>query len=267
MTLPPAHRYRTIDPNDAALVERLRVDAFPRSAGYNPRWALENLMGPNALWQTEALCQAMDLQAGMRVLDLGAGKAVSSIFLAEEFGVTVWAAELWTPPGENWQRVRAAGQEARVFPLRVDAHTLPFADGFFDAVVSLDAYHYFGTGDHYLPYCLRFVRPGGQIGFVSPGLREEWPDDAEVPTHLAAYWTPEHATFHSPEWWRRHWAKTNLVDVRAADLVPDGWAQWLTWHEVCRDYGYPWYEPEASALRADAGQNLGFVRVVARRKA
>src|SRR5579872_4718892 len=148
----------------------LTLDQFPRAAGYDPRWVLENLMGPNVLWLTEALTQVLDLQPGMRVLDLGCGRAVSSIFLAREFGVQVWATDLWIPASDNWQRIIDAGVEDRVFPIHAEAHSLPFADGFFDAAVSLDAYHYFGTDDLYLPRFARLVKPGGQIGIVVPGV-------------------------------------------------------------------------------------------------
>jgi cyclopropane fatty-acyl-phospholipid synthase-like methyltransferase len=40
---------------------------------------------------------------------MGCGKAISSIFLAKEFGVEVWAADLWVKPTENWERIRGAG--------------------------------------------------------------------------------------------------------------------------------------------------------------
>jgi len=50
----------------------------PGLASYDPIWVLENLMGPNVLWLTEALTQRMQLTPGMRVLDLGCGKAVST---------------------------------------------------------------------------------------------------------------------------------------------------------------------------------------------
>jgi cyclopropane fatty-acyl-phospholipid synthase-like methyltransferase len=63
-------------------------------------------MGPNVLWPTEFLCEAMDLRAGMRVLDRGCGKALSAIFLAREFGVQVWAADLWISATENAPRSR-----------------------------------------------------------------------------------------------------------------------------------------------------------------
>ncbi|MEZ5227484.1 MAG: hypothetical protein R2710_12635 [Acidimicrobiales bacterium] len=46
-------------------------------------------MGPNALWLTEALTEVMTIEPGMKVLDLGCGKAMSSIFLAKEFGAQV----------------------------------------------------------------------------------------------------------------------------------------------------------------------------------
>jgi len=66
----------------AELATLLTLEQFPRSAHYDPEWVLENLMGPNVLWLTEALSQVVDLKRGIRVLDMGCGKAVSSIFLA-----------------------------------------------------------------------------------------------------------------------------------------------------------------------------------------
>jgi SAM-dependent methyltransferase len=217
----------------------------------------------------------------MRVLDMGCGKAVSSVFLAKEFGVQVWATDLWIGATENWQRVTDAGAADRVFPIHAEAHALPFAEGFFDALVSMDAYHYFGTDDLYLGYYSRFVKPGGQIGIVVPGLQEEF--TGGVPEHLAPYWPWDFGSFHSPDWWRRHWEKTGKVDVLLADSVPEGWKQWLLWEEVClaEGGGRRVLTPEASApgagpraaseseiemLRRDAGRNVGFTRVVARRK-
>ena len=246
------------------LAALLTIDQFPRSATYDPEWVLENLMGPNVLWLTEALSQGMDLQPGMRVLDMGCGRAISSIFLAKEFGLQVWATDLWISASENWQRVVAAGVADQVFPIHAEAHALPFADGFFDALLSLDAYHYFGTDDLYLGYYSRFVGAGGQIGMVVPGLQHEFTE--RLPEHLVPYWSWDFWSFHSPDWWRHHWEKTGKVAVTLADMVPEGWKHWLKWQEVCLEQGFPADQQEAEMLRVDAGRHLGFTRMVARKK-
>ena len=242
----------------------LRPPDFPRSANYDADWVLENMMGPNALWLTESLMGCMNLKSDMRLLDMGCGRAMSSIFLAKEYGVQVWATDLWIDASANSERIRAAGVADRVFPLHADAHALPFADRFFDAMVSVDAYHYFGTDDLYLEnYLARLVKPGGQMGVVVPGLVEEL-TSAEVPEHLRDYWEPAFFSFHSPAWWKRHWERSGLVTVDLADLLPDGWRHWmasdLLWSERL---GKP--HDEADMLARDRGRTLGLTRLVARR--
>ena len=61
------------------MAELLANDRFPLSANYDPEWVLQGWMGPNVLWLTEWLCERMDLKPGMRVLDMGCGKALSSV--------------------------------------------------------------------------------------------------------------------------------------------------------------------------------------------
>lgn len=244
---------------------QLTLPAFPRAARYAPQWMLENVMGPNPVWLAEALAPALALTPGMRVLDLGCGKALTSIFLAAEFGVRVWAADIWIRPAENRERIRAAGREDDVFPVHAEAHALPFPEDYFDAIVSIDAYHYFGTDDLYVGYLSRYLRPGGRLGIVSPGLTREI---TEPPAALRPFWEWAFCSFHSAHWWRQHWAKTEQLQVEVADMIPDGWRHWLTWSEVCARAGVgrpQAAEREAAMLREDAGELLGFVRLVGRR--
>src|ERR1041384_3185629 len=125
--------------------------------------------GANALWMTEWLASALDLRPGMRVLDLGCGRAASSIFLRREFGVQVWATDLWFNVSENFQRIRDAGADDGVFPLHAAARSLPFPAEFFDAIVSIDSFPYYGTDDSYLNYLARLVKPDGLIGIAGAG--------------------------------------------------------------------------------------------------
>jgi SAM-dependent methyltransferase len=247
----------------SSLPAALRVDRLPRSSRYDPQWVLENLMGPNVLWLTESLTQLIEPVRGSRVLDLGCGKAVSSIFLAREFGAQVWAVDLWIAARENARRITEQGLEREVFPIHAEAHALHFAEGFFDLIISMDAYHYFGTDDLYLGYITKFLRPGGSLAIAVPGLREELSE--LPPPKLAEFWEWDFCSFHGAAWWRRHWEKTGLVTVETADMAPDGWQLWLRWLEVCKQHGYPSSDREIALLLADGGENLGFTRVVARR--
>ena len=140
--------------------ERLVTARFPRASRYNPDWILAGVSGgANPLWLTEWLSESLDLGPGMRILDLGCGRALSSIFLHLEFGVQVWATDLWFNASENLQRIRDAGAGDGVLPLHADARSLPFGAEFFDAAISIDSFPYYGTDDLYLNYLARFVKP------------------------------------------------------------------------------------------------------------
>jgi SAM-dependent methyltransferase len=216
----------------------------------------------NALWLTEWLAEALPLRPGMRVLDLGCGRALSSIFLHREFGVQAWACDLWFSPAENLQRIRDADVEEGVIPIQADARALPFAPEFFDAIVGVDAFMYFGTDDMYLPYLARFVKPGGLIGIAQAGLVGEL--DGPVPAHLREWWEQDQPwCLHSAAWWQRHWGRTDILDIERADLLADGWRFWVEWLRLVA----PDNTTEIGTLEADAGRHLGYMRIVGRRRA
>jgi cyclopropane fatty-acyl-phospholipid synthase-like methyltransferase len=240
---------------------RFVSEQFSRSSKYHPDWVMASISGgANSLWLTEWLTAALDLQPGMRVLDLGCGRAASSIFLRSEFGVQVWATDLWFSASENVQRIRDAGVEDGVFPIHADARSLPFAEEFFDAIVSIDSFFYYGTDDHYLNYIARFVKPGSPIGIAGAALMREI--DGALPDHLREWWTPDVWCLHSAAWWRRHWERTGIMEIDLADTMPDGWQRWLDWQRVIA----PDNVAEIKAIEADRGGYLGYARVVGRRR-
>jgi SAM-dependent methyltransferase len=247
---------------DELLQEALTQERYPRSSAYDPAWVVSEPMGPHPLWSVEALLQVMQLEPEMRVLDLGCGAALTSVFLAREYGVRVWAADLWVDPTDNWRRIQEAGAGDRVHPLKADARDLPFARGTFDAIVSIGSYHYFGTDASYVAACAEFLKPGGTIGVVMPGLRRD--PGPELPAYLKERWGPDLCGWLDPAWWRRTWEKTGSVTVEVAEMVPDGWGDWLGWLEACDLVGKG-YEPDAAMLRADAGELLGLVRLVGKK--
>jgi cyclopropane fatty-acyl-phospholipid synthase-like methyltransferase len=251
------------------LTHLLQRPEFPRSSQYDPDWLLENQMGPNAVWLVEWLSETLPLRAGMRVLDLGCGRAMTSIFLAREFGVRVWAADWWIGPDQNWRRVNEAGVADLVFPLRGEAHALPFPQGFFDAAISIDAYQYFGTDELYLNYLSRFVAPEGMIGIVVPGLMQPI---ARVPEHLATpqvngkvFWEHECWSFKTADWWQELWQRNPRVTGVRVETLPDGWRHWRDFEMAVEQSGRQVFPSDAEAIHADQGRYLGFLRAVAKR--
>ena len=115
----------------------------------------------------------------------GCGNALTSIFLAKAFGVTVFANDLWVSPTDNWKRICNAGVENLVFPIHGEAHNLPYADNFFDAVVCINSFQFYGTADNYLSdYMAHLIKPDGQFGLVVWGPDKEF--TGKVPADIGA---------------------------------------------------------------------------------
>ena len=201
----------------------------PRSDAYDPSFVRANMMGPNAMKLLEELADFLTLKPGMRVLDLGCGMGLTSIFLAREFGVTVFAVDLWISATDNYQRFKEAGLEDRIIPLHAEAHELPFAEAYFDAAISVDSYHYFGHEEAYLDaYLAPLIKPNGQIGVAVPGFLQEY--GVDIPAEISPFVKPEY-NFHSCDWWKNLWEPSKLVNVTSCVNLPgcaEAWADWLT---------------------------------------
>jgi SAM-dependent methyltransferase len=243
----------------AALGDLVRPDRYPRSAGYDPAWVVGLDMGPHPLWQLEDLTADLDLRPGMRVLDLGSGRGATSVYLAREHGVEVVAADWWVPAEDAAEVFARAGVSDRVTAVHAEAHALPFEAATFDAVVSIDAFEYFGTDVHLLPDLLRVLRPGGTIGMTTPALGVDPYEQAppEAVTELIGW---EAAAWHSPDWWRRHWELSGLVTEVTAHLQSGGRQDWISW---ARAAGEADDGPLLTMLSSLTDDQIGFALVSA----
>ena len=103
------------------------------------------MMGPNAMRVSEELSSYLTIKKDTRVLDLACGMGLSTLFLTQKYKVTVFAADLWISPSENYERFKSIGIDDRAIPVSVDATKgLPFARGYFDILFTVGGYHYFG---------------------------------------------------------------------------------------------------------------------------
>ena len=99
---------------------------FPKSNPYEYGFAIKQpWSGANSLWLTEWLTSECKIEPGMRVLDLACGYAMSSVFLAGEFGVQVWAADPWHDPSENFRLFKEFHVQENARAVRRDA-ALPY---------------------------------------------------------------------------------------------------------------------------------------------
>lgn len=246
-----------------------RPDRYPRASKYDPAWVLSLDMGPHPLWQLEDLLPNLALRPGMRVLDLGAGRGATSVFLVKECDVDVVALDLWIPSERAAAVHEAAGVAHRVTAVQGDIRTMTFPDGHdreFDAIVSIDAFEYFGTDVHLLPSLLRLLRPGGRIAMSTPALRRE-PYEVGIPAFVEAVVGWEAAAWHTPDWWVRHWKLTGLVDNVQRQWQTGGRDDWLLWaHAVREAGGNARNSPMIAMLEADTTEQLGFALVSAHKQ-
>lgn len=232
---------------------------FPRASEYDFDWVLDNSMAPNPLWFTEILCNDLELEPGMRVLDLGCGKAISSIFMAKEYGVQVWATDLWIDASENMRRIKEAAVEDLVYPVYAEAHSLPYPEEFFDVVICISSYEYFGTDELYYPWHLsKVLKHGGKFAFIQPGLIKEFD---KLPENLKEFWSVDMYTWHSNQWWSNHIEKTGLAEINISDIVEGSFKLWLNWEEMQDEE-----DDDAKLLRADNNEYLTWIKLITTKK-
>ncbi len=197
------------------------------------------------------------------MLDIGCGKGATSVFLARESEVEVAAVDAWVSRVELQGVIDAAGVGDRVDAVNADARNLPFGDDEFDAVVSLDAFEYFGTDAHFLPGVLRVLRPGGRIGIGMPALAT----DAYAkppPAPVTAVVGGDAAAWHAPEWWQRHWELSGLLTDVTARMQNGSRDDWILWVEASDDVNRG---SMLSMLTSMAPDEIGFALVSGTKKA
>ena len=236
---------------------------FPKTSTFPQSVMRSRSMGPNPLKLCEELLGLTDLPAGSVVLDLGSGAGLTSALMAREYGLVVYAADLWSNPSDNMRFFEECGLANRqVVPLKADATALPFATEFFDAVVSVDSYNYFGRDPNYLgEHLLPLVKHGGELLFAIPGMVRDCHDD--LPACLLASWTPEQLDYmHDMRWWHGNFAQTagvEIVDMREMSCTREAWSDWI----AC-DNEYA--AGDRAAVEAGALDYLNTIAVRLRRK-
>jgi len=223
-------------------------------------FARANMMGPNVIRLSEELVTYIPDNNPGRILDLGCGAGLSSIFLQRHYNAAVFAGDLWITPTENHNRFEEFGAE-NIIPLAVDATKgLPFADEYFDILFSIDAYHYFGRTPEMLPSLIPYVKIGGYIAIALPAWKS---GVAGVPPELKQYFANEEdaASFQTIDWWRNLWSKAEgieIIDCFEMSCCKEAWEEWLA-------SSHPVAVEDIGIMEAEQGKYFNFTALIAKR--
>lgn len=239
------------------------MTCFPKAESFPLHVIQSKIMGPNPLKLCEELLADAAMPSGARVCDLGSGTGITSVMLAREYGFETYAVDLWSDPEENSAFFSEMGvSDELIHPIKADASKgLPFEEGFFDAVVSIDSYNYYGRDPEYLGRrLLPYVKPGGMLYLAIPGMAHECHKD--LPDCLLASWTPEQLEYmHDMSWWRSIISQTQgveILDMHQLNCTDEAWADWLT---CDNEYAVG----DRAAIEAGALEYLNTIAVVLRK--
>ncbi len=156
---------------------------------------------------SELLCEAVDLRAGQRVLDVATGHGNAALAAARRFGEVTGVD--YVPALLERGRERAAAERLEVAFRDGDAEELPFADASFDVVLSTVGVMFAPDQKKAAGELIRVCRSGGRIGLAS------WTPDSfatEMPRVFARYVPPPPGLESPSRWGAKEYVRKLLGD-------------------------------------------------------
>lgn len=147
------------------------------------------------------------------------------------------------------------GLQDLIVPIHADAMNLPFADGYFDAVISVDAYHYFGSNDSCFSKKLRpTLKKGTLVAIAFLGTKYEV--HSNIPDEMKPFWKKETlAMWHSVSWWRAKLEHSlSEFTVKEMECFDKAWEEWLSTDN-------PYAIEDRAMISADGGRYMNLIAV------
>lgn len=236
---------------------------YIRSKKYDAPELQAKIMGPNPIKLAEELLEDNQIPKDAVVCDLGSGQGLTSVFIAKEYGFKVFAADLWSNPEENQAFFDEMNiPREKLIPVKADAEKLPFEKNFFDAVISIDSYNYFGRDENYLDEkLLPFLKSGGLIYIAIPGMKHDCHDN--LPGELLLSWTPEQLEYmHDVQYWKKLVSSSRGAEVLSVSEMESNDEVWADWLKQDNEYAVG----DRKAMEAGGGKYLNFISIVLRKK-
>lgn len=124
-----------------------------------------SVVAARIVFSAEQLCEAADLQAGWKVLDVASGSGNAAIAAAHR-GCVVTSSD-YVPALLERGKIRAAAEQLKLDFVVADAEKLPFPDASFDAVTSIYGAMFAPNHAKTAGELARVCKPGGRIALAS----------------------------------------------------------------------------------------------------
>lgn len=234
---------------------------YIKSQKYN--MFMNMIMGPNPIKLLEELMTQNRTPNGSFVMDLGSGQGLTSIFLVKEYGFKVIAADLWSDPAEVEKFFSSVGlSENEIKAVHSDAENLKFNGESFDAVYSIDSYHYFGRDESFLDEkLLPCVKKGGYVYIAIPGMKKDCHDNP--PEELLLSWSPEQLAYiRDINYWKKVFSASVDSDIVFLSEMESNEEVWADWLKCDNDYA----AGDRKSMEAGGGKYLNFIAAVLRKR-
>lgn len=160
----------------------------------------------------ETLCEAVDVHAAERVLDVAAGNGNASLAAARRFAEVT--STDYVPGLLEQGRKRAEADRLEIKFEVADAEALPYADGSFDVALSTFGVMFAPNQPRAAAELLRVVKPGGRIGLAS------WTPEGFIGQmfKVVGKFVPPPAGLRSPMTWGTETGLVELFGPQATDI-------------------------------------------------
>jgi len=183
---------------------------------------------------TDVLHQLCHLESANKVLEVGCGIGVGSVYIARRHNCQVTALDI-SPKMLAWasQRAERARMGKRIQFLQADVRQLPLASASFDAVLVESVLAFVGAKTTALSELIRITRPGGYLGLNEVFWTRQPP--AEFSEHAQQVWG---SALLSESEWRDLWQSTpfenRVIRTRPMQAGVDlrGRLSWIGWRTV-----------------------------------
>lgn len=236
---------------------------YEKTKKYNIDLINKKIMGPNPLKLEEELMMNNKIKEGSVVMDLGSGTGITSVFLAKEYNLKVYATDLWSNPEDNKKFFEEMGlTDKEIISVKMDATNLKYEKDFFDAIISTDSYNYFGRDENYLDNkLLPFVKQGGYIYIAVPGMKKDCHDN--IPKELLLSWSKEQLDYiHDINYWKNIISKSKDSEIISIYEMESNEECWNDWIKCDNEYS----RNDKKAIDAGALKYLNFIAIILRKK-